>query len=142
MTGWGTPDNSFKKNRGGPGGSVPAARARYRAMSGIRPHPIPKPNGSVLVFAQVMSKFLVFYEMADGAMTKVMQLFPQHRARLDAFHERGVCLGAGPLGDPPDGALGIFTTREAANEFVEGDPFVKEGAVARVRVVEWRAVFI
>jgi len=89
-----------------------------------------------------MSKFVVFYEMADGAMTKVMQLYPLHRARLDAFHERGLCLGAGPLGDPPEGALAIFTTREGAQEFIDGDPFVKEGAVARTRVVEWRAVFI
>jgi len=89
-----------------------------------------------------MSKFVIFYEMADGARETLMRLFPLHRARLDAFHERGLCLGAGPLGDPPEGALGIFTTREAAKEFVEGDPFVKEGAVARWRVVEWRALFI
>jgi len=28
-----------------------------------------------------------------------------------------------------DGAMGIFTTREAAEEFVRGDPFVLHGVV-------------
>ena len=29
----------------------------------------------------------------------------------------------GPFADPADGALGIFTSREAAEEFIHGDPF-------------------
>ncbi|AUX46910.1 hypothetical protein SOCE26_084200 [Sorangium cellulosum] len=89
-----------------------------------------------------MSKYVIFYEMAPGAMDKVMQLFPAHSARLDEFHGRGLCLGAGPLGNPPEGAMGIFTTREAAEEFVAGDPFVNQGAVAKWRVVEWQAAFM
>ena len=50
-----------------------------------------------------MSKHVFFYEMAAGAMNKVMQLFPAHHARLGEFHGRGLCLGAGPLGTDKHG---------------------------------------
>lgn len=71
-------------------------------------------------------------------MSKVMENYAAHSARLDDFHTRGVLLMAGPLGNPPEGALAIFTTREAAEEFIEGDPFVTNGVVGTWRVVEWQ----
>jgi uncharacterized protein len=86
-------------------------------------------------------KVLMFYEMAPNGMAKAMENFPAHRARLEAFHARGVLLGAGPLGNPPEGALGMFTTRAAAEEFVAGDPFVLNGVVSKWRLVEWHAEF-
>ena len=69
-------------------------------------------------------KIVTFYDMAPGALAQLMTHFPAHRARLDEFHGRGVLLAAGPLGNPPDGAMAIFTSREAAEEFIAGDPFV------------------
>ena len=72
-------------------------------------------------------KFVSFYEMASDALPKIKAHYPAHRARLDEFHARGVILGAGPLGNPPEGALAVFTTREAAEEFIQGDPFVVNG---------------
>jgi uncharacterized protein len=87
-------------------------------------------------------KVVTFYEMAPGAIAKLMEHFPAHRARLDQFHERGVLIAAGPLGNPPEGAMAIFTSREAAEEFVKGDPFVVAGLVSKWRCVEWNAVFI
>jgi len=45
---------------------------------------------------------------------------------------------AGPLGEPMNGdAIGLFTTREAAEEFVAGDPFVLNGVVARWTIRPW-----
>ena len=87
-------------------------------------------------------RFVAFYEMAPGALAKVMEHFPAHRARLDAFHERGVLLGAGPLGNPPTGAMAIFTSRESAEEFIAGDPFVTNGLVSAHRIEEWKAAFL
>jgi uncharacterized protein YciI len=87
-------------------------------------------------------KIVAFYEMAPGALPQVMTHFPAHRARLDEFHARGVLLAAGPLGSPPEGAMAIFTTREAAEEFIAGDPFVTNGLVASTRLVDWNAAFI
>jgi uncharacterized protein len=82
-------------------------------------------------------KIVMFYELAADGMSKVMENFAAHRARLDDFHARGVLLMAGPLGSPPEGALGIFTTRDSAEEFVAGDPFVVNGVVSKWRLVEW-----
>ena len=44
----------------------------------------------------------------------------------------------GPYGTPPLGALGIFTSRAAAEEFVAGDPFVINGVVGKHSIHEWR----
>jgi len=87
-------------------------------------------------------KIVCLYDVAADALPQLMVHFPAHRARLDEFHARGVLLGAGPLGSPPEGAMAIFTTREAAEEFVTGDPFVTNNIVSRWRLLEWNAVFI
>lgn len=87
-------------------------------------------------------KIVAFYEMAPGAMPQVMAHFPAHRARLDEFHARGVLIAAGPLGNPPEGAMAIFTSQEAAEEFISGDPFVTNGLVSKHRLVVWNAAFL
>lgn len=87
-------------------------------------------------------KIVAFYDMAPGAMAKVKEHFPAHRARLDQFHGRGVLVAAGPFGNPAEGAMAIFHSRAGAEEFVKGDPFVVQGLVAKWRFVEWNAVFI
>jgi len=85
-------------------------------------------------------KVLMFYEVAADGLAKVQANFPAHRARLDEFHARGVLLMAGPYGAPPVGALGVFTSREAAEEFVKGDPFVLNGVVDRYTLHDWNEV--
>ncbi|HTA64022.1 MAG TPA: YciI family protein [Xanthomonadaceae bacterium] len=82
-------------------------------------------------------KFLVSYELAADGLPKAMANFPAHRARLIEFKSRGVLLMAGPYANPAEGALAIFTTREAAEEFVLDDPFVVSGAVARYTIKDW-----
>jgi hypothetical protein len=47
---------------------------------------------------------------------------------------------AGPLVEPQMRALGIFTTKEAAEEFVAGDPFVLNGVVSATSIVAWNEV--
>ena len=47
----------------------------------------------------------------------------------------------GPFNDPPLGdAMGVFTTREAAEEFVRLDPFVISGIVGTWTIREWNEV--
>jgi uncharacterized protein YciI len=87
-------------------------------------------------------KYVSFYDVAPGALSKVMEHFPAHRARLDEFHARGELIAAGPLGMPPTGAMAIFTSRESAEAFIQGDPFVVNGLVATWRIVEWNAAFL
>jgi uncharacterized protein len=87
-------------------------------------------------------KYVSFYDVAPDAMSKAMTYCPAHKARLDEFHARGVLIAAGPLGNPPEGALAIFTSQEAAEEFIKGDPFVVNGLVNKWRVLEWNAMYI
>jgi uncharacterized protein YciI len=83
-------------------------------------------------------KVLMFYEMAPGGLTKAPANFPAHKARLQEFQARDVLLMAGPYGNPPVGALGVFTSREAAEEFSSGDPFVLNGVVGRCTLHDWQ----
>jgi len=87
-------------------------------------------------------KIVSFYDIAPDALAKIMTHYPAHRVRLDEFHSRGVLLAAGPFGNPPEGAMAIFTTHDAAEEFIKGDPFVLNGLVSKWRLVEWNAAFI
>ena len=82
-------------------------------------------------------KIVVFYDVAEDGLARVPANFEAHQARLNEFRARGVLLMAGPLGNPPEGALSIFTGRAAAEEFVAGDPFVLNGVVGKWRIVEW-----
>jgi uncharacterized protein len=83
-------------------------------------------------------KYVVFYEIADGddVMPKIREHNPAHRARWARCHTRGELLMIGPFTDLRDGALAVFTTREAAEEFVSGDPFVLHGVVSKWRIAE------
>jgi uncharacterized protein len=87
-------------------------------------------------------KFVTFYDVAPAALPKLKEHFPTHRARLEEFHARGELIAAGPLGNPPAQAMGIFASREAAEAFIKGDPFVTNGLVAEWRVLEWNAAFL
>ena len=82
----------------------------------------------------------MFYEVAADGLAHVQANFPGHRARLDEFHAKGVLLMAGPYGAPPVGALGVFTSRDAAEEFIKGDPFVLTGVVGRYTLHDWNEV--
>ncbi len=85
-------------------------------------------------------KVLMFYEVTPEGLSKVMANIDAHRKRLKEFHERGVLLMAGPFANPAEGALGIFSSKEAAEEFIQGDPFILNGVVGKWRLVEWNEV--
>jgi uncharacterized protein YciI len=87
-------------------------------------------------------KIVMHYEVAPDGMAKAQANVAAHRARLAEFHARGVLLMAGPFANPLEGALGIFTSREAAEEFIQGDPFVVNGVVAQWTLREWREVLV
>lgn len=82
-------------------------------------------------------RYVVFYESGDLSLAQ--EHFPAHRARYTEFMDRGVLLSLGPFTDG-SGSIAVFTTREAAEEFASGDPFVVNGVVSDWRVREWREV--
>jgi len=86
-------------------------------------------------------KYVLFYELADDVASKAPAHFPAHSARLDEFHSAGTLLMVGTFGNPQEeGSMAIFTTREAAEEFVREDPFVLNGVVRDWQIREWDEV--
>ena len=86
-------------------------------------------------------KYVVLYESADDVLNRAPAHFPAHKARLDEFHARGDLLMVGTFGDPQEqGSMAIFPTREAAEAFVEGDPFVLDGVIRRHEIRAWNEV--
>ena len=83
-------------------------------------------------------KYVVLYESADDVLSKAPAHFPAHAERIQEFHARGVLLMVGTFGDPQgQGSMAIFSTREAAEEFVAGDPFVLNGVVRSYEIRDW-----
>jgi uncharacterized protein YciI len=86
-------------------------------------------------------KHVLFYESAPEVLSKAPAHFPAHKARLDEFHARGTLLMVGTFGDPQaEGSMAIFTTRAAAEEFAEDDPFVLNGVVRAWHIREWNEI--
>jgi uncharacterized protein len=85
-------------------------------------------------------KAVLLYTPADDVLARAPAHFPAHRARLDEFEAAGTLLLVGTFGDPQaQGSMAIFTTREAAEAFVAGDPFVHEGVVRSYEIRDWDA---
>jgi uncharacterized protein len=82
-------------------------------------------------------RYVMFYESGD--LTLAVENFPAHKARYTEFMDRGVLLSLGPFTDR-SGSIAVFTSREAAEEFASGDPFVLHGVVSKWYVREWREV--
>jgi uncharacterized protein len=83
-------------------------------------------------------KYVLLYESADDVLSKAPAHYEAHVARLTEFHTRGDLLMVGAFGDPQEqGSMAIFASREAAEEFVAGDPFVLNGVVAGWEIRDW-----
>ncbi len=88
-------------------------------------------------------KYAMLYEAAEDFRSKVPQHIERHRALWKEFHRAGTLLMIGPFTDEPaGGALGIFSSRGAAEAFVKADPFVEYGLVARWTIREWNEVLL
>ena len=86
-------------------------------------------------------KYVLFYTPADDVLETAPLHFAAHRERIGEFHARGALLMVGPFGDPgTQGSMAIFTSREAAEEFAAGDPFVLKGVVRSHEIREWDEV--
>jgi uncharacterized protein YciI len=87
-------------------------------------------------------KYVMFYESADDVASKAPPHFPAHVERLHDFHARGTLLMVGTFANPQEeGSMAIFTTREAAEEFIKDDPFVLNGVVRSWIIREWNEIF-
>ena len=86
--------------------------------------------------------FVVLYTSADDVAARAPAQFPAHKLRLDDFHARGELLMVGTFGDPQaQGSMAIFATRQGAEDFVAGDPFVLNGVVKSWEIRQWNETY-
>jgi len=87
-------------------------------------------------------KYVLYYESADDVATKAPAFAAAHRAHWQRYVADGTLLMIGPFANPQEGAMGVFTTREAAEAFASADPFVLNGVIAGWTVRDWVEVAV
>ena len=85
-------------------------------------------------------KYVVIGVGTGASMETIMAFYPRHKVLVDELVSRGVVIGIGPFSDR--GNMGIFRTREAAEEFMRRDPFNLEGLVKEYTIREWNDTYI
>ena len=88
--------------------------------------------------------YVVFFEIDYPSIQEALADAPEaiaaHKKRSQEWHEQGKLAMAGAFRDSPEGHLntmGVLTSREAAEEFAKGDPFVLNGKVIKWYIREW-----
>jgi uncharacterized protein YciI len=85
-------------------------------------------------------KYVVHYSVITDRAADLPEVFPRHKAYLDAFEPAHDIVGIGTFEDPvTNGSMAIFQTRESAERFIASDPFVVEGLVAPGAILAWDA---
>jgi uncharacterized protein YciI len=92
--------------------------------------------------------FVVFFATRYGSFSDALAQAPEviaaHRARSQELHARGALLMSGAfLDSPPEplSTMAVCPTREAAEEYAHGDPFVLNGMVRKRHIREWADMF-
>ena len=89
-----------------------------------------------------MTHFALIYDVVEHFVERRMPFRPAHLQLLRDAEARGFLRFAGPLGEPPDGALLVFRADGAADveAFARVDPYVTGGLVTAWRVRPWNIV--
>ena len=89
-----------------------------------------------------MKHFALIYEMVENFVERRKPYREAHLQHINDAHARGLIVMAGPLGDPPEGGLLIFSADSAAavEAWVRADPYVTNGIVVGSRVRPWNLV--
>jgi uncharacterized protein len=86
--------------------------------------------------------YVLFYDYADDYLTRREQFRNEHLKLAWASHERGEFIMGGVLAEPVDSAMLLFKTDnpKIIEDFVAGDPYVKNGLVTAWRIRPWMTV--
>jgi uncharacterized protein YciI len=87
-----------------------------------------------------MSHWLLFYDYVEDMLDKRVPHRDAHLEHARRWKDDGRILMAGAVGDPPHGAVFVFTEGDAAQEFVDADPYVRAELVTAFRVEPWNVV--
>ncbi len=88
----------------------------------------------------VVTKFKNFEE----ARAKAPEQIAAHLARSKELHQKGTLLMSGAflnIPDEPLSTMGVLSSREAAEDYIHGDPFFINGMISKWYVREWANMF-
>ena len=92
--------------------------------------------------------YVIFFTTTFKSLSEAQEHAPEdiaaHVARSKRLHEQGVVVMAGAFLDRPDEPLStmvVCTSREAADDYIQGDPFVRNGQVSAWHIREWANMF-
>lgn len=80
---------------------------------------------------------LLFYDYVEDIVERRAPFRPAHLELIAEWKRDGRVVAGGATGDPPTGALIIFTESGDPEEWVSVDPYVAEGLVTGWRVETW-----
>jgi len=81
------------------------------------------------------------YEPSDDVAARAPEHLPAHRERVRQFREEGELLLVGTFADvQADGSMSVFRSRDGAETFVAGDPFLLNGVISGYRILEWNEI--
>mmetsp|Transcript_22462 Transcript_22462/g.34338 ORF Transcript_22462/g.34338 Transcript_22462/m.34338 type:complete len:154 (-) Transcript_22462:1139-1600(-) len=88
--------------------------------------------------------YLLHYDYIPDVLEKRGPYREGHLDLAKKLIAEGTCLSGGPTSlleaESPKGALFVFTEQEAAEMFLEHDPYVKNGIVTRHSIEKWSVV--
>jgi len=80
------------------------------------------------------------YDYVENAIEVRAPHRDDHLALVAEWKQDGRLLDGGALGDPPTGALIVFTEDADVQAFVDADPYVQQGDATSWRVESWNVV--
>jgi len=96
------------------------------------------------LFSTPPTRYLLSYDYIPDVLEKRGPFREGHIGLAKEMLEEGTCVSGGPSAVPgesvPNGALFIFTTKDAAEKFVAEDPYVSNGIVTGHSIAEWTVV--
>jgi uncharacterized protein len=86
--------------------------------------------------------YILFYKTVENYIEKRAPFRNEHLALVKKNHDNAILLMAGALAEPADGAVLIFKAdnTKPIEEFVNNDPYVKNGLIAEWTVRQWNVV--
>jgi uncharacterized protein len=89
-----------------------------------------------------MKYFALIYYFVDDYLSKRLQFREEHLKLANELHKNGTLILAGAFSDPADKALLVFKAinKSIVEDFVNKDPYVKNGLVTGWKIREWTVV--
>ncbi len=84
--------------------------------------------------------FTTAFSSMDDIRREAPEALQRHLERTRRLHAEGAVLMAGAFTEPKGGpisTMAVLVSREAAEDFVRGDPFVQLGKIAHHEIREW-----